>query len=110
MAELAAAGKAGRGTTGGRGDVFVMSERCKGCGFCVEFCPTHVLEMAPAYNSRGYHFPAATRPEACTGCDLCGMYCPDFAIHGAKRGRRTAGRGSDGEAGATASRRSKAAS
>jgi 2-oxoglutarate ferredoxin oxidoreductase subunit delta len=46
----------------------------------VEFCPSHVLELSAAFNSKGYHPPHAVHPEKCSGCDLCGMYCPDFAI------------------------------
>lgn len=59
-----------------------MVERCKACGFCVEFCPTKVLALSSAFNSKGYHPPHVVAPENCSGCDLCGMYCPDFAIYG----------------------------
>jgi 2-oxoglutarate ferredoxin oxidoreductase subunit delta len=48
----------------------------------VEFCPTKVLALASAFNSKGYHPPHVVAPEKCSGCDLCGMYCPDFAIYG----------------------------
>ena len=65
-----------------KGEVFIIRERCKGCGFCVEFCPTHVLVLDTEFNSKGYHPPVVADAEACTGCDLCGLYCPDFAIHG----------------------------
>ena len=67
-----------------KGFVAISVERCKGCGFCVEFCPTHVLSLSSAYNSKGYHPPQVLAPDKCSGCDLCGMYCPDFAIHGYK--------------------------
>lgn len=67
-----------------KGRVSVVVERCKACGFCVEFCPTHVLELSGAFNSKGYHPPHVVHPEKCSGCDLCGMYCPDFAIYGTK--------------------------
>ena len=65
-----------------RGRVVIDAERCKGCGFCIEFCPTEVLEFSSDFNVKGYHPPYAARPEACSGCDLCGIYCPDFAIFG----------------------------
>jgi 2-oxoglutarate ferredoxin oxidoreductase subunit delta len=65
-----------------KGTIKIDVERCKACGFCVEFCPTHVLALSSAFNSKGYHPPHAVDPEKCSGCDLCGMYCPDFAIHG----------------------------
>jgi 2-oxoglutarate ferredoxin oxidoreductase subunit delta len=67
---------------GPRGKVYIDVELCKGCGFCIEFCPADVLEFANEFNSKGYHPPSAVRPEACTGCGLCGIYCPDFAIFG----------------------------
>lgn len=67
-----------------KGSIFVKTERCKGCAFCVEFCPTHVLALSPAFNAKGYHVPHLVDPDKCSGCDLCGMYCPDFAIHGFK--------------------------
>ena len=63
-----------------RGEIFIVSERCKGCGLCVEFCPTKTLEMSAGFNSKGYHPPEIVN-NACSGCDLCGLYCPDFAIH-----------------------------
>jgi len=65
-----------------RGEVIINAERCKGCGFCIEFCPTEVLVFSSEFNSKGYHPPYAMKPEACTGCDLCGIYCPDFAVFG----------------------------
>ena len=65
-----------------KGRVSIVVERCKACGFCVEFCPTKVLALSSAFNSKGYHPPHVVSPEKCSGCDLCGMYCPDFAIYG----------------------------
>ena len=67
-----------------KGSVKIVAERCKTCGFCVEFCPTHVLALSSAFNAKGYHTPYMVHPDKCSGCDLCGMYCPDFAIFGYK--------------------------
>lgn len=67
-----------------KGYVTITVERCKGCGFCVEFCPTDVLQLSSAFNAKGYHPPHVVKAEKCSGCDLCGMYCPDFAIYGIK--------------------------
>jgi 2-oxoglutarate ferredoxin oxidoreductase subunit delta len=64
-----------------RGKVFIVPERCKGCGFCVEFCPSQVLALEKAFNKKGYHPPVVVDLDKCNGCDLCGLYCPDFAIH-----------------------------
>jgi 2-oxoglutarate ferredoxin oxidoreductase subunit delta len=71
------------------GKVFISPERCKGCGYCVAFCPSHVLVLASSFNRKGYHPPEVVDADACSGCDLCGMYCPDFAIFGVKVKRVT---------------------
>jgi 2-oxoglutarate ferredoxin oxidoreductase subunit delta len=67
---------------GPRGMVTINIELCKGCGFCIEFCPAGVLEFSEEFNTKGYHPPRAAHPEVCTGCDMCGIYCPDFAVFG----------------------------
>jgi 2-oxoglutarate ferredoxin oxidoreductase subunit delta len=65
-----------------KGKVFIDWNRCKGCGFCLEFCPPKVLSFCSWYNDHGYHPPQLSNEDGCTGCDLCGLYCPDFAIYG----------------------------
>jgi 2-oxoglutarate ferredoxin oxidoreductase subunit delta len=68
----------------GKGTVFVSIEICKGCSYCIDFCPSHCLDFSNELNAKGYHFPVLARPEDCSGCDLCGLYCPDFAIFGVR--------------------------
>ena len=63
-----------------KGVVHIRPDLCKGCEFCIEFCPTHVLVSDTEFNSKGYHPPVVENEDACTGCDLCGLFCPDFAI------------------------------
>jgi 2-oxoglutarate ferredoxin oxidoreductase subunit delta len=63
----------------------INQERCKGCGFCVEFCPSHNLTMSKKFNPKGYHYPEVGDQNQCKGCDLCGMLCPDFAIYGTRK-------------------------
>ncbi len=53
--------------------VHVFPEWCKGCGICVEFCPTGVLQMKDQKAVVAY-------PEKCVRCYLCARRCPDFAI------------------------------
>jgi 2-oxoglutarate ferredoxin oxidoreductase subunit delta len=71
-------------TKKGKGTVVVRSEICKGCSFCVDFCPSKCLGFSKGFNAKGYHYPVLATPEACTGCDMCGLYCPDFAIFGVR--------------------------
>jgi 2-oxoglutarate ferredoxin oxidoreductase subunit delta len=63
-----------------RGEVLIVVERCKGCGFCVEYCPRDVLVLSDEFNARGYHPPKVVKSGECVNCNLCEMICPDFAI------------------------------
>ena len=63
-----------------KGEIHLILDRCKGCEFCVEFCPRGVLEMSKDYNTKGYHYPVVAEPENCVECDLCEVLCPDFAL------------------------------
>ena len=58
----------------------IESERCKGCGLCINVCPKNVLEITDKVNAKG-HFPAfQARPDDCIHCTLCCIMCPDVAI------------------------------
>ena len=62
------------------GIVHIIEERCKGCGFCVEFCPQKALRNSAEINSHGYHYVSLADSDKCSGCNICGMICPEFAI------------------------------
>lgn len=61
--------------------VVIDKERCKGCGYCVEFCPRGALEMTTELNPKGYTLAAVADRDKCLGCGLCDILCPEFAIH-----------------------------
>ncbi len=63
-----------------RGAIVIDVERCKGCGVCVANCPSHVIGLEHAVNSKGYHFSHVENPEECTGCTNCATVCPDAVI------------------------------
>jgi len=63
-----------------RGEVIIIVDRCKGCGFCIEFCPKKALEVSPEFNPKGYHPPRLTSEDACINCRFCELICPEFAI------------------------------
>lgn len=64
------------------GRVEIDIEICKGCGFCIEFCPNDVLDYSGRVNKQGYQYPIV-KPgfeDKCVGCGMCERVCPDFAI------------------------------
>ena len=63
-----------------QGELHIIKDRCKGCGFCVEYCPRDVLELSAEFNVKGYHPPIVVQGERCVNCGLCEMICPEFAI------------------------------
>jgi 2-oxoglutarate ferredoxin oxidoreductase subunit delta len=63
-----------------KGKVHIDKDRCKGCKFCVEYCPKDVLEMSEEFNVKGYHPPYIKNEDDCLYCQLCETICPEFAI------------------------------
>ncbi len=63
-----------------KGIIHIDIERCKGCGFCVEYCPRDILELSEDFNAKGYHPPKVINEDECCYCQLCQTICPEFAI------------------------------
>jgi len=65
-----------------RGIVHLIEERCKDCGFCIEFCPIDVLEKSDKFNRKGYILPKVRKDKenACVACKHCEDLCPEFAL------------------------------
>jgi len=62
------------------GKVTLDRERCKGCGYCVEFCPRNALVMSEELGPKGYTLAKVEDTNKCLGCGLCEIICPEFAI------------------------------
>ena len=64
------------------GQVHVIAERCKQCNFCINYCPTQVLEYSVEINAKGYHYPvvAKGKESSCVHCKFCDLICPELAI------------------------------
>ena len=57
------------------------TDKCKGCGLCVEVCPKAVLAIAQdKINAKGHHPAEITDQEKCVGCAFCATMCPDCII------------------------------
>ena len=65
------------------GEVHINTNPCKGCAFCVEYCPRDVLVMSEEFNAKGYHPPVVVKEKKdyCCYCKLCEAICPEFAIY-----------------------------
>jgi len=69
----------------------IATDRCKGCGLCVDECPKHVLELDEmVVNALGYHPVQLTDAAGCTSCAICARICPDtvFTIYAPVKGAR----------------------
>jgi len=64
-----------------QGVVYIIEDRCKGCGYCIEFCPRDILVFSERFNKKGYHPPEVVQPEGCVNCHYCEIICPEFAIY-----------------------------
>lgn len=61
--------------------VTISTERCKGCGLCVEACPRSLLSLsAKELNEKGYAPVVMGDQSLCTGCGSCYRICPDCVI------------------------------
>jgi 2-oxoglutarate ferredoxin oxidoreductase subunit delta len=61
-------------------EIHIIKDQCKGCGFCIEYCPKKVLEESQEINARGVHPPKIVDESKCIICSFCSAVCPDFAI------------------------------
>ncbi|WXG43598.1 MAG: 4Fe-4S binding protein [Promethearchaeati archaeon SRVP18_Atabeyarchaeia-1] len=64
-----------------KGEIHLIKDQCKGCSYCIEFCPKKVLEESQEINARGVHPPRVADESKCVVCNFCTSVCPDFAIY-----------------------------
>ena len=63
-----------------KGFIKIDYERCKGCSFCIEFCPKKTIALTDRLNLKGYFTADFQDRELCTGCATCAVMCPEVAI------------------------------
>ena len=57
------------------------TDRCKGCGLCVDACPKGCLAIAAdKLNQKGYSPAYMKEPDKCIACAFCATMCPDCII------------------------------
>ncbi|MBU3958391.1 MAG: 4Fe-4S dicluster domain-containing protein [Candidatus Omnitrophica bacterium] len=55
-------------------------ERCKGCLFCISFCPKGLIGIDKRLNRRGVEPVKFKEQGECLGCAMCAIICPDCCI------------------------------
>lgn len=65
--------------------ITIVQDLCKGCEFCIEFCPNKVLEKSDQLNRRGAYPPIPVDEEKCALCGFCTAICPEFAIFASEK-------------------------
>jgi len=62
-----------------KGTFTIFFDLCKGCGLCIEKCPTQVISWS---ENLGFMGTPAVKPrmEGCIVCGMCELVCPEPAI------------------------------
>ena len=61
--------------------VKIDMEKCKECGYCINFCPKKVvLEQGANINKKGYYPATVVNQKECIACGTCAKVCPEAAI------------------------------
>ena len=62
--------------------IVIKTDKCKGCGICVEHCAQKLIAMQEnGMNAQGYRPAVFVDPEsACKGCKICAEMCADICI------------------------------
>lgn len=68
-------------TVCGKGIFTLFPSLCKGCGLCMEKCPTGTIGWS---KDLGLYGTPVVEPgkdgKMCTACGMCQIFCPDCAI------------------------------
>ena len=66
--------------------VTINDKFCKGCGYCVKYCPKKVLALDESLSGKGYRIAKVADKKGCIGCASCAVVCPEGAITIEKEG------------------------
>ena len=61
-------------------EVKITDKFCKGCGYCIKYCPKDVIGYNEELNIKGYRTAKVLNGDGCIGCLNCATICPEAAI------------------------------
>lgn len=67
-------------TESGKGTFHLFPGLCKGCGLCLEKCPTNTITWSKSLGVYGTPSVEPQQDPACIACGICQNVCPDTAI------------------------------
>ena len=70
-----------------KGTWTIFPDLCKGCGLCIEKCPTRVISWSEQLGFMGTPSVKA-RMEGCIVCGLCETVCPEPAIRVERKAKK----------------------
>ena len=57
------------------------TDKCKGCGLCVNACPKKIIALSTdKLNAKGHSPAEVINKDLCIACAFCATMCPDSAI------------------------------
>ncbi|AET67503.1 dissimilatory sulfite reductase (desulfoviridin), alpha/beta subunit [Desulfosporosinus orientis DSM 765] len=59
--------------------ILVDEARCKGCYYCIKYCPKDAVRLSGHINAKGYE-TVEIDEEKCIGCGSCYRMCPDYVF------------------------------
>ena len=62
------------------GNISIKKDQCKGCEYCVIYCPKKCIKMSEKINVRGVHYAEFIPGSECISCRICARVCPDVCI------------------------------
>ena len=65
---------------GPKGVFIVSPDLCKGCGLCIEKCPSQVIDWSIETGIYGTPWWRPNALNAAPPCRICALVCPDAAI------------------------------
>ena len=59
--------------------IYIDQEACKGCGYCMHFCPGKALFISGLLNRQSYTYVSVDETK-CIYCGTCYTVCPDMVF------------------------------